>query len=161
MAQFTRVRASRRANAEALVNLRKRRAWYVDITVTAANVVPGAGAKKENVTAGATITAGEVVYKAADGDYELADASALATSRVAGIALNGASSGQPLTILTEGNITIGATVAVGTIYVLSAAAGKIAPDADIVTSEFITILGVATTTGIIKVKINASEVAHA
>ena len=33
-----------------------------DLTITAANVVPGAGARITNGTAGATVTAGQVVY---------------------------------------------------------------------------------------------------
>jgi len=132
-----------------------------DLVITAANVAAAAGAKLEYVTAGGTITAGMPVYKASDGDYEAADASALATSKVAGIALNNASDGQPLTIIGEGDLNPGAVVAVGTIYVLSATAGGIAPDADILSTEFISIVGVADTTSNIKVKISNSEVAHA
>ena len=132
-----------------------------DIIITAANVAAGAGASVINVTAGASITAGQAVYRdAADGLYKLADANASqAAAAAVGIALHAAASGQPLAVLTGGNITIGATVAVGTIYVVSGTAGGIAPAADGVTGWFTTVLGVATTAGIIAVDVQVSGVA--
>jgi hypothetical protein len=76
-----------------------------DLVITAANVAAGAGSRKNTGTAGATITAGQVVYQdAADGKYKLADAnSGTAAARApAGIALHGALAGQPLSILSRG-----------------------------------------------------------
>ena len=83
------------------------------LSITAANVLSGSGATIERGTAGATITAGQVVYRdTADGKYKLADAdSATALARdPRGIALNGASNGQPLAIIRAGDVTIGATM---------------------------------------------------
>lgn len=134
-----------------------------DITVTAASVVPGSDAVIDRGgTAGATITAGQVVYKeAASGTYKLADANS-ATAEVRqpdGIALNGASANQPIAVQTGGSITIGATVVAGTTYVLSSAtAGGIAPQADLTTGDDVVILGVATSTSAIKVSIVVSGV---
>ena len=79
-----------------------------DLTITAASVVAGEGASVKQGTAGATITAGKAVYRdGADGKYKLADSNgATATIRgVDGIALNGASDGQPVSILTAGPLT--------------------------------------------------------
>lgn len=134
-----------------------------DITVTAANVTPGSGAGLRYGTAGATITAGQTVYlDTTDNKYKLARANAASTAQVAGIALHGASNNQPLTIHTGGAINIGGTVAVGAIYVLSAAAaGGIAPAADLTTTNRVSVIGVGTTTGIIAVDLQNSGVAVA
>jgi hypothetical protein len=43
-------------------------------------------------------------------------------------------------------INLGATLAVGETYVVSAALGAIAPVADLVSTNFVTVLGVANTT---------------
>jgi hypothetical protein len=102
-----------------------------------------------------------VVYKdASDSNkFKLADAnSATEAVRTAyGIALNGASSGQPLTVQDAGEITIGATVAVGTVYVLSATPGGIAPAApgvtDLVTGMYTSIIGIGKTATVLKLKI--------
>ena len=137
-------------------------ALAVDITVTAGSVVAGADASFGTGTAGATITAGQPLYidTANSNVLKTADANAsLLTSTVAGIALHAASTGQPIKYQTSGLITIGATVAVGTIYVVSDTAGGIMPAADLSTGEYVAIIGVATTTGIIKMGLNNSGVA--
>jgi hypothetical protein len=133
-----------------------------DLSVTAANVVVGTGAKIRHGTAGATIEAGEVVYlDAADSKFKLADAdSATAAIRSpAGIALNGAANGQPLAICTGGPLTIGATLSVGATYYLSPTAGGIAPAADILSGDYPVILGLATSATVLNVKIQEAGVA--
>lgn len=79
-----------------------------------------------------------------------------------GIALHGASSGQPLRIQTGGTITIGATTVKGTTYIVSATAGGIAPYSDLANGWYRTIIGVATdTAGTIKMGILVSGVTEA
>lgn len=132
-----------------------------DITITAANVTPVTGYTFTDGTAGATITAGQVVYKdASDGDaFKLADCDASATtSAVIGIALHGAADGQPLRVQTAGSINIGGTVAVGSIYILSGTAGGIQVSTDVAQSDWVSVLGIATTTGIISLRIHNSGV---
>jgi Uncharacterized conserved protein (DUF2190) len=127
-----------------------------DLSITAANVVAGSGAKKATGTAGAAITAGQVVYfETATSSYKLADTdSATAAVRSpAGIALHGAASGQPLTVLTSGPVTIGATVAVGDVYYLSGTAGGLAPFADVAAGDYPCIIGICTSTSVLNVKI--------
>jgi hypothetical protein len=127
-----------------------------DLSITAANVAAGSGAMKVTGTAGATVTAGQVVYfDAADSKYKLADtdsATAAVRSPV-GVALNGASNGQPLTVLTSGPVTIGATVAVGDVYYLSGTAGGLAPFADVAAGDYPCIIGICTSTSVLNVKI--------
>lgn len=135
-----------------------------DLSITAANVQRAAGARTANGTAGATIAAGQVVYlDTAAGTYKLADCdSATAAVRSpAGIALNSASSGQPVEVLTSGGITIGATVTAGVAYYLSPTAGGICPVADLLTGDYPTIIGIATSASVIDVRIHQSGVALA
>lgn len=132
-----------------------------DIVVTAGSVLKGSDATVEEGIAGATVTAGQPVYKdSTDSDkLKLADANAsLATAAAVGIALHGASSGQPLKYQTGGSINPGGTVAIGTIYVVSATAGGIATHAaaDLTTAMRTTIIGVGTSASNIAMKLFAS-----
>lgn len=135
-----------------------------DISITAASVIPSAAAKITTKTAGATLTAGQIVYEDT-GDsnkVKLADTnSATALARVVfGIAASGASAGQPIRIIREDpSLTLGGTVAIGDILILSATAGGIAPSADAATGHYVTFLGVATTTTTINFKPVASGAA--
>lgn len=124
-----------------------------DISITAGNVVPSATASTVHGTAGATITAGQTVYlDTTTNTYKLCDADVAASAVCAGIALHGASAGQPLTILTDGQITIGATVVRGTAYYVSLNAGGICPVADISTGDYVSLVGIADSTTTILVK---------
>ena len=135
-----------------------------DLTITAASVLPGSNAKKKTGTAGASITAGQTVYlDSSDNKYKLFDAdSATAAAReLAGIALNNAANGQPLTVQYEGDITIGATVVAGVTYVGSDTAGGIMPTADVETGDYVTVIGIGISTTQIRMKLIASGVAAA
>lgn len=131
-----------------------------DMTVTAANVALVSGST-ERVTAGATITAGQVVYKdTTDANkYKLAINTSVAAAAAGGIALNGASDDQPLVVQTGGTIAPGGTVTVGEIYVVSGSAGRIAVEADNGSGEYVTVLGVGVSSSRIDLSINASGVA--
>lgn len=120
-----------------------------DLSITAANIIPVSGYGSYFGTSGGTITAGLVCYldsttdtvKAADND----DTAAKAT--VKGIALNAASANQPIKLITGGSLGMGAILTVGEIYVLSATGnGEIAPEGDLASGDYVSILGVASTT---------------
>jgi len=132
-----------------------------DITITAANVVAGSGAVTAFGTSGATVTAGQVLYlDSATGTLKLADCDGASGLRSPiGIALNGASAGQPLAYLRSGLITIGATLVAGTTYYLSPVAGGICPVADVLAGDYPVIVGIATTTAILDVKFHEAGVA--
>lgn len=118
-----------------------------DLTITAANVQQASDAEVEHGTAGATITAGQTVYKdTTDSDkWKLADNDdTAAKAEATGIALVNCADGQPISVIRRGDIDLGATLTVGEIYVLSSTAGGIAPEADLVTNDFVTVLGIAT-----------------
>lgn len=133
-----------------------------DLTITAASVIAGSGARIAHGTAGASVTAGQVVYlDSATGTYKLADndsATAALRSPV-GIALHAAVSGQPLAVLTKGPITIGATMTAGVAYYLSGTPGGICPVADLATGDYPTILGIATSTTVLEINIQESGAA--
>jgi hypothetical protein len=132
-----------------------------DISITAANVVPGSDAVRESGTAGATITAGQLVYlDTSDMKFKLADANGAAALRVPnGIALNGASNGQPLSVQKGGDITIGGTMTAGIPYFLSDTPGGLCPLPDIGTGEYSCIVGIAKSTSVLAVNIQPSGVA--
>jgi hypothetical protein len=106
-----------------------------DLTITAANVVPESNAVLMQGTAGATITAGQALYiDATTNTLKLAQADGTAAEAAAvGIAVNGASSGQPVIYQTGGDLALG-TGTNAVVYVVSATAGGIAPNADITTT---------------------------
>lgn len=129
-----------------------------DITVTAGNVVRVDGATIDYL-AGETITAGQTVYLSTAGTVLKADNNdTAAKASVLGIALNGGASGQPIRVQTGGTITIGATVAQGVIYCQSRTAGGICPSADLLATDYVTVIGVATTTAAIKLSILATGI---
>ena len=135
-----------------------------DLVITAANVVAGSDAREVDGIAGASITAGQTVYKdAATNTYKLADCNS-ATAAVrspAGIALHAAAANQPLTIHRSGPLTIGATVTAGVAYYLSGTAGGICPVGDLTTGDYPVFLGFATSASVIDVNVVEAGVALA
>ena len=133
-----------------------------DITITAASVLRGTGAITEVGTAGETITAGKTVYRSTTtGEYLLADSNSVteAARTPRGIALNGASDGQPLMIQRSGELTIGGTLTAGVAYYQSDTPGGICPVADVGSGEYSVLLGIAKSASVLDVKIQASGVA--
>lgn len=134
-----------------------------DITITAANVLASSDAITENGVAGATITAGQVVaLNTTTGKYVLADADGAAgIDRPRGIALNGAADGQPLKIVKSGDVTFNAALTAGVTYYLSPTPGGIAPRADVLTGDIVSVLGVAKSTTVLSLNLQYSGVASA
>lgn len=130
-----------------------------DLTITAASVIFVSGNKDIGV-AGAAITAGQALYlDSATNTLKLAQCDGTAAEAdCVGIALNAAGIGQTVVFAkNDAVINIGATTVKTTTYLVSAAAGGIAPTADIVTSTHrICVVGYATSTDgtNFKVKIN-------
>lgn len=119
-----------------------------DLSITAANVLYASGDKQGGI-AGETITAGQALYlKASDGKLWKAQADGTAAEATAvGIALHAALANQPVTYAGNGcTLNIGGTTSKATVYVVSAAAGGIAPLADLTSTQYISHLGYATAT---------------
>lgn len=130
-----------------------------DLSITAASVIAGSDSTSEWGVSGATITAGKAVYyDETTSKWKLADCddatAAVRMSAKGGIALNGASDGQPVKVLRSGDVTIGASLTAGTSYYLSPTAGGICPLADVLTGDTIVLIGVAHSTSVLNVSIN-------
>ena len=134
-----------------------------NLSITAASVQVASTVRLSRGVAGATIEAGDVLYidTSDSNKLKLAIATSAAAAVFAGIATHAALSGQPVQYIPAGAITIGATLAIGTVYVVSATAGKICPVADLVAGNYLTIIGMPSTTSILQVYPKASGTALA
>jgi hypothetical protein len=117
----------------------------------------------EEVTCGATISAGQPLYlDDSDQEHKLADANAEGTAKARGIAITpGVDGGGGLVARSGAIVLVGATLAVGENYVVSDTAGAIMPEADLSTGEYCTTLGRASSTTQLELNIQASGIAHA
>jgi hypothetical protein len=133
----------------------------VDLTINPANVISDPTASRESGTAGAAVTAGQLVYRdAVTKKYLLADTNSatLDARKPLGIACHAAAINQPLTIHKAGLITIGATLTPGTDYYASDTPGGICPRADVGATENVVLIGLATTNAILNVDIQITGV---
>jgi hypothetical protein len=131
-----------------------------DISITAANVVPGSDAVLKQGRAGETIAAGKAVYLDATAlKWKLADSNSVVVgaNKAGGIAVNGASLNQPITVQTFGEITIGGTLVAGSAYYLSETPGGIQPGADLAT-ENVCLLGLAKSATVLALNIQTPGV---
>lgn len=133
-----------------------------DLTITAANVISGNGADIAHGTAGASITAGQTVYRdPTTKKYLLADSNSgtVAARSPTAFALHAASDGQPLAVHREGPLSFGAILTPGVAYYQSDTPGGICPVADVGSGEYSTILGIATSSSVLDVDFRSSGVA--
>lgn len=135
-----------------------------DLTVTAASVAKGTDAVVEHGIAGATITAGQLVYKDTSDSNKLklvdVDSATVLARSASGVALNGGASGQTIAYQTAGQINLGATLATGIVYVGSDTAGGIRPSADNGVGDYTVVVGVAISTSLLKMGLLNSGVAQ-
>jgi|GEM_PF-2483714 len=125
--------------------------FATDLSITAANVTPSANAVIREGIAGAAITAGKLLYRDPSASFtlKLADANDAGVNvrTVCGIAINSASVGTPCKyVISDPALVIGATVANGTVYILSATAGGVAPLTDLTTGWYLYVIGCGTST---------------
>jgi len=123
-----------------------------DISPSASTVTWTAGNRWTQGMAGATIVPGNVLYlDSTTNTLKLADGDLDTESIVVGIALDSAISGRVCTYAPPGAvINIGATVTLGTIYVLSLTAGAICPWADIGTGDYPNVLFIGATSNLVE-----------
>lgn len=123
-----------------------------DISITASAVVPSSSAVVRSATAGATITAGQLIYldtadtdAAGIGKAKLSDANGATALRVVdGIAVNGASAGQPVDyVVYDPALAVAASgLTANQVWISSATAGGIAPVGDLTTGWYLTVVAV-------------------
>ena len=133
-----------------------------DITQTAANVaISGQTTKTQVVQYGESVTQGMPLYRSTtDSKWYQTDANdGVAKARCGAIALTpGAADGYGLVALpstTPGQslVNLGATLAVGELYAVSATKGRIAPVGDITSTQFVTVIGIATSASLLDFQI--------
>lgn len=132
------------------------------LTITAANVIPGAGKVIKSDIAGETITQGMAIYKkASDGKMYKCDANASAeAANASGISVSSALVNQPIQYQNAGKLAFGAILTVGVWYVAGATvAGDINPSTDLASGWYSTLLFVAVTTSEAEFHLKASGVA--
>ena len=131
------------------------------LVITAANVIPGSGAIIDRGRyAGGALTRGQCV-RLSSGTYVAADNTSSANAAAVGIALNDATTGQPVDVQTGGLITIGAAVVIKP-YMVGAGAGAIIPCDDLAGGgEFGTLVGMAVSATQIDLRFSASGAAAA
>jgi len=133
-------------------------------TITPADVV---GVIVDNVkpvvrklTAGGTIVAGQsVALDATDSKAYISDASNTDRDFITGTALNDATAGQPIDIISGGHLTVSAVGTAGDAVVMSQTAGALAPIGDLVSTDEVAVFGYFISTTVIKVAINNLGVA--
>lgn len=113
----------------------------------AAGDVEYALANVGRIVSGATITAGQLIYRDASASNvaKLAQCDGTAAeAAVIGMAVCNAVAGQPLLYVAGPiDIVVGGAMTEGAAFALSAAAGKFADEADITTAQFLTRIGYA------------------
>jgi hypothetical protein len=116
-----------------------------DISITAGSVLPSSAASLASGTAGEAITAGQAVYvdSTDSGKIKLADNDVLAKIGCVGIALNGASAGQPVDYCTrDPQFTLGGTIASGVSVFLTSVPGGIGLVAEVGSADYGVFLGI-------------------
>lgn len=132
-----------------------------NLVITAANVQPIDGTVIKTATAQVAILAGQYIQRdPITRKMVLGDANVpVASIENSGIALNSAAVGQPVSYAAPGGgVALGAVLAVGRIYVLSATPGAIAPAADLVNGDIAVVLGIARTTSILDLQTQTNGV---
>lgn len=126
-----------------------------DVSVTAASVLKGTGALYKEGIAGATILQGQWLYMDTSNLLQLGVNNSTAVKAViVGVALTGGAINQPVLYQYSGPYTAGGTLVAGLVYVLSATNGGMALINDIASTNYISILGVSTTTAVLNISIN-------
>ena len=132
-----------------------------DITQTAAYVKPAAGTNVLVGIAGEALTQGQPAVESG-GKWVRCRATTAPLANCQAIVLTPAILDEPVVLARPGNrVNLGATLAVGTVYAVSANLGAIAPIADLGSTQFITTIGTATTAAILLFNPQPSGIAKA
>lgn len=133
------------------------------LTVTGSQVViGGTGATYEEMVAHEALAVGDFVYKDSDGEAAKADNSSATKAAVYGLVVaSAAAAGQKCVVQKTGEPTLGAGAgpAQGTVYFISATAGKVCPAADVTSGLYVTAVCVGSGTNKVKLWNKAAAVA--
>lgn len=131
------------------------------LTITAANVGVGENANTDIITVGQATNHGVVLYvdTATDSLYKPADADAVDTAKANAISLTSATgTGLPVLVLRNGDLYLGAILTQGVEYYLGTTPGTIVLKSDLASGDYVTRIGIARTTSILEVDIDATGI---
>jgi hypothetical protein len=132
-----------------------------DLSQTAASVKITAGSRIVVGTAGETVTQGQPATLI-NGKWQRGRATTAPLANCTGIFITPAVLDGPVVVALAGcEINLGATLAIGEVYVVSATLGAIAPIGDLVATNFVTTLGVAKSTSVLILNPQPSATAKA
>ena len=126
-----------------------------DLTITSANVRMGDDNTSVSLIAAEDISSGDVIRVDNNQIYKAIASSTVSNAAAYGIAITSGTTGNKVSYVTNGTLTIGATLVLNTLYVLSATSGKIAPFADLTTGQWVTLLGVPKSTSLLSLNITS------
>lgn len=134
-----------------------------EATITPAAVlmvtVTAPATQTRDVISGATVVAGQVVYLDANNLAKLAQSDGTALeATVAGVALHGAATGQPLKIAIAGDVTLDGLTA-KKFYFASSTAGAMELESDIQSTEKISKIGYAMSATVLRIAIENTGLA--
>lgn len=133
-----------------------------DISITAGNVkvTDQSATLVKPIRYGATVLGGQPLIRNSDNSYSPADSDTGGASAAAAvcIALTPGAIGEDGYGVFSGPMVVGGTLTAGTEYYVSNNAGGICPRTDLGTADYVTRLGIASTTSILLVNIHASGV---
>lgn len=115
----------------------------------------------QGALAGEAVNAGEFVYlDPSDGKARRAECDATVDkAKVAGIAVNSAVAGQPISYVASGEVTVNAAfLSVGLLLVLSPTTGKCMDVGDLVNTQYVTVIGWSTAADKLKVNLAHSGI---
>lgn len=128
-----------------------------NLTQTAANVKLLSATQPAVGICGETLVQGQPFYITAGKAYKCDALAAADKAQAGGIVLTpNVADGTFLYAVNGSEIDLGATLAVGQVYCVSATSGAICPYADLVSTNRVTILGVAVTTSKLRIAITIS-----
>jgi hypothetical protein len=125
-----------------------------DLVFVASEILASPSAKRTEGISGGTPVAGDVMYLSPDDDQwrRASNNSATVGAKVpSGIALNGATTGQPIDVFVWGDLTVSSVLTPGDAYYLSANPGKICPRADVIAGMDVCFIGIARSTSVLMV----------
>lgn len=130
-----------------------------NVTITG-TVVRTAG-NETTKNAAEAISPGQLCYTTTSDTYGVADNNASGKTSVAGMAINTAAAGQPVTVATNGaTVSFGAVLTAGQDYVLSSTAGFMCLSSDLSTGQTLSLVGWAPTTSTLKLNISNTTIAR-
>ncbi len=127
-----------------------------NLTITAANVVLTADSVPFYGTAGETLVQGQPVYYR-DSDlrwWKAESGDTVAKAQATAIVVTPAVAGGQVGLCGTGSLSLGAILTLNTLYVLSATNGLICPIADLVATDWVTLIGVPKSTSVLQLTIN-------